>query len=121
MSPEKQRICIAEACGWKYPCASCLPSKRWRTPADDGCKSEGELPDYLNSLDAMHEAEKVLSDEQYTKYEEILWSVMTTWVDVPTAGGTSVKLPCRIRWLSATAAQRAEAFLRVTGLWKDEP
>lgn len=30
------------------------------------------IPDYLNSLDAMHEAEKVLTDEQMVRYDRLL-------------------------------------------------
>ncbi len=54
-----------------------------------------KLPDYLNDLNAMHEAEKVLQGEQLTEYVE-------RWVE----------------W-NSTAAQRAEAFLRTLGPWKD--
>ncbi len=59
-------------------------------------------PDYLSDLNAMHGAEKVLTD--HTGYVQRL-----SWI---------VK-PCDTPFflLHATAAQRAEAFLRTLNLW----
>jgi len=98
MNPEQQRIAIAEACGW-------TPSKI------DKCWNNAkrmetleELPDYLNDLNAMHEAEKILD----------------TITDQNTIGSYAAYAQCLI-WdggYSATAAQRAEAFLRAINLWK---
>ncbi len=53
---------------------------------------------YFNDLNAMHEAEKVLIGEQEAEYADSL------------CGNGSV---------FATAAQRAEAFLRTLNLWTD--
>ena len=53
MTPENQRITIARACGYT--------NARARAGTVIGHKSNsenGEVPDYLGSLDAMHEAEK---------------------------------------------------------------
>jgi hypothetical protein len=79
MNPEQQRIEIAKACG-------------------EGHHHLRNLPDYLNDLNAMHEAEKVLDSTQGDRYFELL-----DQLDVPS--------------ISATAAQRAEAFLRTIGKW----
>lgn len=65
------------------------------------------LPDYANDLNAMHEAEKTLTVEEYSG-----WACLLTQVR-----NGSCDECCRCR--SATARQRAEAFLRVKGLWKD--
>lgn len=43
MTPEAQRIAIAEACGWQ------LLGGMWHHPIG------GFIPDYLNDLNAMHE------------------------------------------------------------------
>ena len=104
MNPEKQRIAIAEACGWK-------PDKRglgWLSP--HGYYSPE--PDYLNDLNAMHEAEKVLTDEQDLEYSEALEQV----VEGRYLTNNSEDMR-RLR--SATASQRAEAFLRTIGKWKE--
>lgn len=62
-----------------------------------------DLPDYLNDLNAMHEAEKVLH------LEIGLW------------GGYCGFLVKDNTWFSAvgaTASQRAEAFLKTLNLWE---
>ncbi len=108
MTPEAQRIAIAEACGWRL-----LSNNRWTQP--NGCY--GDVPDYLNDLNAMHEAEKVLTTEQLTSY--------LNWLDI-TCGG-ELELSAMVEGpeyafglLHATAAQRAEAFLRTLNKYTDE-
>lgn len=102
MNPEQQRIAIAEACEWKQ-----IPDGRWKLDE----KVEQFLPDYLNDLNAMHEAEKVLMDEQDLEYSESLEQVVGARFN--SNNGEDMR---RLR--SATAAQRAEAFLRTLNLWK---
>ena len=98
MNKEKQRIAIAEACGWK--------------PNPFEIDMSGQVfpqspPDYLNDLNAMHEAEKILTHDQADSFTEFLWS----------------QYPGHVLFDSyiwhATAAQRAEAFLRTIGKWED--
>ncbi len=89
MNPEQQRIAIAEACGWKIG---------YRDP-----EAWHPLPDFLHDLNAMHEAEKVLTSEQVTSYVYSLESMNDRW-STPAF---------------ATAAQRAEAFLRTIGKWEE--
>ena len=63
MTPEAQRIAIAEACGWSY--------EKNETYAPDGAfwwSKNPEFPDYLNDLNAMHEAENTLTYEQLNEY-----------------------------------------------------
>jgi len=101
MKPEKQRIAIAEACGWK-------PDKRgfgWLSPHGYYAPE----PDYLNDLNAMHEAEKTLNQNLAAEYARMLTS--TAWQsEQPTFAP-----------MTATAAQRAEAFLRTIGKWITNP
>jgi hypothetical protein len=97
MTPDKQRITIAEACG-------IVTHDHWgplyRTP-------QGLVrvcPDFVGDLNAMHEAEKVLvwrDDLSMLDYDEELRMVTDGW-----------------KW-SATAAQRARAFLETLGLWEE--
>ena len=98
MTPEEQRTAIAEACGWKTG---------YRDP-----EAWHPLPDYLNDLNAMHEAEKVLTDDQDLEYSEALEQVVGARF-----GCNNAEDMRRLR--SATAAQRAEAFLRTIGKWKE--
>lgn len=93
MKSEEQRIAIAKACGW------------------NGFNPDN-IPDYLNDLNAMHEAEKTLTIEQNYVYWNTLRDLICVdentghWCDLKASG-------------HATAAERAEAFLRTLGLWKE--
>lgn len=69
-----------------------------------------DVPDYLNDLNAMHEAEKVLSDQQTFFYCNTLERIVNAAIkDSKSAWQYSM----------ATAAQRAEAFLRILNLWTE--
>jgi hypothetical protein len=104
MNPERQRIAIAEACGWRL-----LTNNRWTTPHG----KYGDIPDYLNDLNAMHEAEKVLKSEaECARFARELALMVKGFAHDPFLGVKSYI------W-HATAAQRAEAFLRTIGKWED--
>jgi len=107
MTPEAQRVAIAEACGWSTGAASA--SHR----TQDGVRRYLDAintPNFPNDLNAMHEAEKVLTaDDQLSDYGRHLLSITKDWR--PYWGPTRVA--------HATAAQRAEAFLRTIGKWED--
>ena len=93
MTPEQQRIAIAEACGWKP-----APRGRWKLDK----RVERFIPDYLNDLNAMHEAEKMFRAAIYCRY-------ISELCDLAIKDNNCMYM--------ATAAQRAEAFLRATGKW----
>ena len=99
MNPEKQRIAIAEAC---------LNHSLEVYRTSEGDINISPRPDYCNDLNAMHEAERVLTGTQKEDFLEWLgieWSynVLSSW-----------------EVAHATAAQRAEAFLKTIGKWKEE-
>lgn len=100
MTPEQQRIAIAEACGWHSFTSSKLSGKPPLLNSD-----LQPLPDYLNDLNAMRAAEKRLTDVQKREYIKQLVAVVneSEWSKWPTA--------------TATASQRAEAFLKTIGEW----
>lgn len=109
MHPNKQRIAIAEACGWKsrpsYP-----GDYQWLDP--EGFAEW--LPHFVYDLNAMHEAEKVLTDEQWNDYAHSLFDIAHPWDDFGLFEET-------VRYTAhATAAQRAEAFLKTLNLWQDD-
>ena len=98
MNPKQQRIAIAEACGWTLFTPDTIQYTAQR--------SDGKwdlIPDYLNDLNAMHEAEKVLMD-YCDGWEDYCHKIKRHFV---TSDGA----------IRATAAQRAEAFLRTIGKW----
>ena len=99
MNEEAQRIAIAEACGtlqWSYA----LPQK---------CVA-ASVPDYCNDLNAMHDAEKVLS-RGVGYHQSCGFGLYRTAL----AEVCDEQHP-----IDATAAQRAEAFLRTIGKWEGE-
>jgi hypothetical protein len=104
MSPEAQRIAIAEACGWEYKedLFGWPPIPGYdKSICGSGMK---RLPDYLNDLNAMHEAWSTLDDaEKFTFRSKLTVVIMKHDDDIWYEG--------------ATAAQRAEAFLRTLGKW----
>ena len=112
MSPEKQRIAIATACGWK--CAGhpdqLAATGDFQFAYQFVINPNGEIvthysiPDYLNDLNACHEAEKVLTDEQTSAY------ITTLCLEVQPEPMLH----------HATAPQRCEAFLRTLGLWEED-
>ena len=102
MTDEAQRIAIAEACGWTYSEAD-----HGDNNAAKKYKWGSDLPDYLNDLNAMHEAEKWLTDGRY--YVDDYWDHLSDLCGHDEPG-----------MIMATARQRAEAFLRTIGKWEDE-
>ena len=108
MTPEEQRVAIAEACGWTET-EAWLDGRRCFERADSNAGWDFDsLPDYLNDLNAMHEAEKVLIGDEPENSE--------LWCDFQT--NLVIACPAYLSY-HATAAQRAEAFLRTIGKWEE--
>lgn len=113
MTPRAINSAIAQACGWKQTQVSI------NEPDDDVSFTPPGLeldpwrdanvryPDYVNSLDAMHEAEKFLTIEQAKAYTDTLWSIIKR----ESTSNTHWQL-----W-HATAIQRGEAFVRTINVW----
>jgi hypothetical protein len=111
MTPEAQRIAIAEACGYKDVHEVIVRNVKFHGDDRKGgiTSDKGWIPDYLNDLNAMHEAEKVIPDGHvYWEFVEQLRQIVDSKHNDYVA-----------HVASATAAQRAEAFLKTLGLWKD--
>jgi hypothetical protein len=121
MTPTAQRIAIAEACGWTTRETVGFRMTVWIKP--DG-KTQAFLPDYLSDLNAMHEAEKVIPEDDRDKLGWMLVQITDKWStwephEFESLGVWEMSLWDVERCLSATAAQRAEAFLRTLGLWRE--
>lgn len=120
MSPELQRIRIAEACGWTdihralASCEDIFPAERVFVGISKGSTVYRRLPDFLADLNAMHEAEKVLTREQAYDYAGSLGFTVACERRDKRPNGPESYWP-----IHATAAQRAEAFLRTLGKWED--
>ena len=100
MTPEQQRIAIAEASQGKielYESVWYYWSETKRFPCKDN--------DPLNDLNAMHEVESVLDNTQWETYIDHLREAILHQNVIRGSHGS-------------TAAQRAEDFLRTLNLWK---
>lgn len=111
MTYEAQRIEIAEAFGFsdlKFAHAYGRETEPIRLSGihPSNTVSRTLVPDYLNDLNAMHEAEKVLTAGQLETFRENLSDLL----------GDSCRMGFAIH---ATAAQRAEAFLRTIEKWEE--
>lgn len=116
MTNEEINIAIAKACGWKFIPEYCHGEDQppeFTTVTPDGKHLCGYYPDYYHDLNAMHEAEKLLetADQQSRYYAEI---ADITWWNIETGNRQVV-----FNQLTATAKQRAEAFLKTLNLWTE--
>ena len=115
MNANAQRITIAEACGWikdmTWPwCGKLREQVCWRNAKGE----PDDIPDYLNDLNAMHEAERdvLIKAGDRLKYINELAKVKRAnwWSNF----GKEAFLLCQ------PADQRAEAFLRTIGKWEED-
>lgn len=113
MTDQELNAAIAEHCGWRFHNPDMAHLKHdaimcWIRPGGSDWQLE-RVPNYAGDLNAMHEAEKVLYrgivQQQYWQagYGRFT-TILSETCDEP---------------LSATARQRAEAFVRTIGKWKD--
>lgn len=121
MSPEAQRIAIAEACGWVME-----PKDKWLHKGNPNethptGRWMGQLPTEIPEIDlnAMHEAEKCneIKARGVFAYAGSLSSIVFRDFGFPIES-TSPEEQSRA-CIFATAAQRAEAFLRTIGKWTE--
>ncbi len=124
MTPGAQRIAIAEACGWKRDdldkWSDWLRAEQQHQNAeitDEEWMRRHlrvelvEPPDYLNDLNAMHEAEKVFDKDGIASHEALRYQYSGyIYGDL---------VPKSVQPFRATASQRAEAFLKTIGKWDD--
>lgn len=99
MTKEQQRIAIAEARGYIRQ----GPDSPWFDSPDNEQIHIEDLPDCPNDLNAMHEAEKTRFNDgnDWADYFDALQEICWDQNDP----------------ITATAAQRAEAFLKTLNLW----
>ena len=104
MTNEQINIAIAKACGWGND-----DIERGYTL----CQFTEYVPDYFSDLNAMHEAEKVFTYEEAEQFEGELCYI---------CGSENLHkeypLPFEFSVAHASAAQRAEAFLKTIGKWE---
>lgn len=115
MSDQEINIAIAEVVGWKdleiedfseygVPCFILMGSNNTGTRLMP--------PDYCGDLNAMHEAEKTLIFSERKLFRYCLQKVKGSEIE----DGVVIAID---ECVHATARQRAEAFLRTIGKWKE--
>ena len=110
MNPELQRIRIAEACGYKDVTTRITEETFKVITGFKNHNFDEEIPNYLNDLNAMHEAWQTLTSDQRITYRGELAKIC--------AREAPERDTC---WLEDIAAEFApEAFLKTLGLWKEE-
>lgn len=100
MTDEQINVAIADACGWRKEDGVYM----WTANGID-CTCY-ELWDWVNDLNAMHEAEKTIFPYYAPVYSNKLAKV------------TGAEMSDDTDYFCATARQRAEAFLRALGKWE---
>ena len=103
MTPEQQRIAIAEACG-----------------EDNDSIYRDLIPDYLNDLNAMHAVEEnaihnLMDADEWMEYGMLLKQSHPHGLFL----NGEIDYHDLATVCHATAAQRAEAFLRTIGKWEE--
>lgn len=114
MTNEQINQQIAKACGWKWhDHPECMAKKidwsmpeRWIMRLDGTLCFKHDIPNYCADLNAMHEAEKMLTYEQCAFFRTHLRERIEDHAAL------------LFVW-HATARQRAEAFLRTLGKWEE--
>jgi hypothetical protein len=125
MTPEQKQIAIAEACNLFRLAPLKRTNRRgkddpngvrlWYCDEDHGgAKSYAEIPDYFNDLNAMHEAEKVLTSDQQFDY---IYELNDSLGLVPLSSPASYREAVLWTFTHSTAADRAEAFGKTLNLW----
>lgn len=120
MTDNEMRIAIAEACGkcvpdWQYNGCGCRCRKCGKVDHSGFGIERMHDPesDYLNDLNAMHEAEKMLDEDQRDYFIDKLST--TIYGDVWPQDWVNEHWS---KLVMATARQRSEAFLRCLGKWR---
>lgn len=112
MTDEQIRIAIAEALGYTHV----RIIKDIEGPPDAVIghhpTKPHSVPNYPADLNAMHEAEKTLTENQWSKYVALLTG--RDWICDRVITSDAAQ-----QAIHATARQRATAFLRTLNLWKD--
>lgn len=127
MTPQAQRIAIAQACGWTHLTQF---TNRITDPSGNAVffdpvhkSKEDNLPDYLNSLDAVTAAarycsEHVMDADQWEDFGRFLVQAHPTAV-IQDANGMIDFHDLATLLTGLTAAQYAECLLKAIGKWTE--
>lgn len=119
MTEEEKRKMIAEACGWSrvWNEDANEDNEHWVWKNPDGIfVRDCFVPNYFHDLNAMHEAEKSIPVILQDRYVHFLAEAV---IDFRLTKFKKLRNELIFIVARATAANRAEAFGLVLGLWKE--
>lgn len=121
MNEQEQRIALCEWMGWRD-----IEMRPHPLDGDSVLSGRFGIKDYVlalpdtNSLDVLHECEKMLILEQQEAYaHELSQLIPQNFNCGPGADDLDIMVHREFDLLHAAAAQRREALLKTLGLWKD--
>lgn len=119
MTPEAQRVAIAEWCGWIWHGDASWPKSPnnyyWKS-SDQNAISYQLLPDYASDLNAIVSATRHLDEFEHIEFSKQLFHLLDGEYEFESVPDNWFVV---FDNLHATAAQRCEALLKTLGLWKD--
>ncbi len=128
MNTVKQKLAIAEAHGWtgiedySGPLMMSAGSyiRGYPPHITPMIGKKVDLPDYLNDLNEMHEAEKTLNHLTPLYDCTLIQTISDGEFDMRKHPIASMHYVDALLGIHATASQRAEAFLKTIGKWVEE-
>jgi len=129
MTPDAQRIAIAEAVGWKrFPRAddTQFDPPRWVSPDGEMTHTLVSMPNYLNDLNAIAAAEQyagenIMDADEWEEYGKQLERIHDNALAYHPKDRTVDYYGLASLITGLSAAQRCEAFLKTMGLWQPQP
>lgn len=128
MTEQEQNIAVAKLLGFvnkpeRYDfCGEQGVCDNWLLYNNRGEIIKNGLPNYVKDLNAVFDAESLLTDDEYTRYEDLMWSIQVERIGFApkTIGSVMLNWPKeRFRGSSASSDIRTESLLRIKGLWKE--
>ena len=122
MTNKQQNKAIAKLCGWRqeFIHGNGIDSEVWIHPNGIDCKQDEWFPSYSTDLNACYEMEKSLKGNDDIKYvNELFYCVGINRLYYMGAEPLAFPADRQMKVINATAAQRAKAFLRTFGKWKE--
>lgn len=123
MNPQEQCVAIAKALGWQEWTdeergifSGDWSGKIWTPPGKPNLGDATSLPDFTNDLNAMAMAERALTPDEHYRFRLQLWDITKSHGPHQFDGVNGEAHSCR--YVSATAPQRCEAWLKAKSLWK---
>ena len=123
MNDKEINLAIAEACGYvpcdQWECFNAFSMMKGKCTHEKCYPARSGPASYCKYLDAMHEAEKHLARAHWCKYAMEIRRIISQDCDTQEHYSLGSDLISDFWFYHCTARQRAEAFLKTVGKWKE--